>query len=121
LIATDLLFLVMSLTHNQTRQRILSSHPSIQTRYINSRIGKIVQNNDEEMINALNQSGRYSLIPWFAKLGFSSKVMEFFAKDSFNELDIAEFIELNNIIETLYPNLESYQKLREQRLSPNSA
>lgn len=116
LIACELLFWVMSLNHSRSRERQLPSHPSILTRYLNIRIGKIMQGEDQELRKALNQPGN-SLFPWIAKHDFSSSILDFFQKEPFDEQNVAEWIELQQEIQILYPKLEAYQHDREKRLS----
>jgi hypothetical protein len=116
LIACELLFWIMSFKHNRLRERQLPSHPSILTRYLNIRIGKIMQGEDQELRKALDQPGN-TLLPWTAKHDFSTSILDFFQKEPFDAQDLAEWIELQKEIEILYPKLEAYQHDREERLS----
>jgi hypothetical protein len=116
LIAAELLFSVMSLTHSQLREGQLPSHPSILTRYYNIWIGRIMQGEDEGLKNELDQKDPF-LILWFIKQGFSSSLLDYFNKESINEPDLKEWFELQAKLETLYPKLELYQEAREKRLS----
>lgn len=116
LIACELLFWVMSLNHSRSRERQLPSHPSFLTRYLNIRIGKIMQGEDQELRKALNQPGN-TLLPWISKHDFASSILNYYKKEAFADQDVAEWIELQQEIQNLYPKLESYEHARAKRLS----
>jgi hypothetical protein len=116
LIACELLFCVMSLNHSRSRENQLPSHPSILTRYLNIRMGKIMQGEDQELIEALNQPGN-TLLLWIAKHNLSSPILDFFQENPFDPKNVAEWIELQKEVHVLYPKLETYQHARSRRLA----
>jgi hypothetical protein len=118
--ACELLFLVMSFNHKQFRKKQLPSHPSILTRYLNIRIGKVMQGGDQELRRTLDQQGN-SLLPWVAKHNLSSSILSFVQKEPFDPADLEEWIELQNHLKALYPKLESYEQARSERISTLSS
>lgn len=116
LIACELLFWAMSFNHSRSRGSQLPSHPSILTRYLNIRIGKIMQGEDQELRKTLQQPGN-SLLPWIVNHNLSSPILNFFQEKPFDRQDLAEWIELQQEIQILYPKLEAYQQARSKRLA----
>ncbi len=116
LIAAELLFWVMSVNHNKSRANRLASHPSVLTRYLNIRL--ILRKQDEEdkeLIDAFRQPGN-TLLPWIAKHNLSSSILDYYQKDTFEDADITEWVELQQRIKTILPKLEEYQYARSKRL-----
>lgn len=115
LLAADLLFCVMSNSHIRARSGRLSSHPSMITRYGNIRFGKIMyKENDKELLETLKKSNM-NLINWFVKNDFNNpNQVEFFDHDSFSH-ETAEWQELLTNLETIYPRIDNFIKIRESK------
>lgn len=115
LIATELLFWVMSLNHDRARPRQLSSHPSPLTRYINMRMIKGVNGcEDAELIHAIGDP-KNMIVHWIAKHTKSSPMFDT-SSDS-RDTTVSELTELHEYIRTLWSRLEPYQHARTQRLA----
>jgi len=117
LIATELLFFVMSFNHERARRKQLASHPSILSRFFNIRLLRGTHGNeDEELINAVNDPlTTRVLIHWVTKHELSSLILESFHEQSSQSVE--EVTELKAHVETLWSRLEEYQYKRSQRIA----
>lgn len=114
LIATELLFFVMSFNHERARRKQLASHPSVLSRFFNIRLLRGAHGNeDEELINAVNDPRTTMLVHWVIKHELSSPMFEGFHEQSSESIE--ELTELKAHVETLWSRLEEYQYKRSQR------
>lgn len=121
LIASELLFWVMSFNHDQLRDSQLASHPSLLTRFQNIRTlrGTTPGKEDDELIAANRDPGN-TLFPWIDKHGLSSPLACAF-RDQLPSSVRKEWEELRCNIQALWPRLSEYEASREGRLGALSA
>lgn len=116
LIATELLFFVMSFNHERARRKQLASHPSILSRFLNIRLLRGTHGNeDEELINAVNEPRISMLVHWVIKHELSSPILESFREQSPESIE--ELTELKAHGQTLWSRIEEYQYKRSQRIT----
>lgn len=119
LLAAELLFWVMSLTHDRWRPNQLSSHPSIATRYLNLRFFRGRDGQDDvDLVNAWDQRNR-CVIRWMGRHNLSSSLLRWSVDDE--ELATAvvagEWTQLRQEMEKLWDRLDDYQRARDTRLA----
>ena len=116
LIASELLFFVMSFNHERARRKQLASHPSILSRLFNIRLLRGTHGNeDEELINAVDDPlTTAALIRWVTKHELSSAILDFREESAESAEEVTE---LKAHAKTLWSRLEEYQHKRSQRIA----
>lgn len=115
-LAAELFFVVMSFNHQQARRGQLASHPSIVTRFLNFRLFRGQQGQDNtDLVQAIERS-EDSLLLWVDRHKLPIPLMRLL-DEPFDDTCTQELTELKQHAESLWPRLEEYQRHRSERIA----